>query len=388
MPSTLYAVALPWLILSHGGSAQDLGIVLSAYGIPRVVCTLAGGWLSDHIRPRLVMLIADSLRALLVASLAALALGGQPTILELCSVAVPLGALGGAFTPAAMSILPETLSADDLPAGNALNLSGIYAASLTGAALAGTVIATFRVGAGLAMDAATFVVSALSLALMRPTGKENASPRERATRAGHGTSSGEEDGGKGSVLEDQGTSRLIRTILIVAVIAGFCWGGLLEVALPALVHGPLHGSAGDYGAILAACSAGLLIGGLLAGVLGRLKHKGLLMVGNGLLMAGAITVVPVGGVSGAMIGMLVAGLANSVTNVLLVTAIQVRVPSHRLGRVMGLLVFASLGTHPLSAAITGILSSHAGPAILFPLSGLLLALVMVFAMTQRVTRKV
>src|SRR5437870_5296295 len=27
----LYAVALPWLILSNGGNAQDLGIVLTAY---------------------------------------------------------------------------------------------------------------------------------------------------------------------------------------------------------------------------------------------------------------------------------------------------------------------------------------------------------------------
>ena len=48
----LYAVALPWLILSNGGNAQDLGIVLTAYGIPRAGSMLLGGWLSDRLRPR------------------------------------------------------------------------------------------------------------------------------------------------------------------------------------------------------------------------------------------------------------------------------------------------------------------------------------------------
>src|SRR2546423_11176281 len=51
----LYVVALPWLILNNGGSAQELGIVLAAYGIPRAGSTLLGGWLSDRLRPRRLM---------------------------------------------------------------------------------------------------------------------------------------------------------------------------------------------------------------------------------------------------------------------------------------------------------------------------------------------
>src|SRR5262252_4329995 len=40
----LYAVALPWLILSNGGNAEALSVVLAAYGIPRAGSTLVGGW--------------------------------------------------------------------------------------------------------------------------------------------------------------------------------------------------------------------------------------------------------------------------------------------------------------------------------------------------------
>src|SRR5438309_3654540 len=61
-----YAVALPWLVLTNGGSAQELGIILSAYGIPRVGSVLLGGVLSDRLRPRRVMLLADAVRAVLV----------------------------------------------------------------------------------------------------------------------------------------------------------------------------------------------------------------------------------------------------------------------------------------------------------------------------------
>jgi len=54
---------------------------------------------------------------------------------------------------------------------------------------------------------------------------------------------------------------------------------------------------------------------------------------------------------------------------------------------MGLLMFGSLGTYPISVALVGMLSNQFGPAILFPFSGLLLGLVMLFGITQRVARE-
>ena len=119
----LYMVALPWLMLTTGGNAQELGIVLSAYGIPRALCMLAGGWLSDRLRPRRLMLLADVLRLLLMGILAALAFGGHPLLWQLCAIAAPLGALGGAFTPASMALVPDLVGKDDLQAGNGLMMA-------------------------------------------------------------------------------------------------------------------------------------------------------------------------------------------------------------------------------------------------------------------------
>src|SRR2546423_223695 len=160
----LYMVALPWLILTTGGSAEVLGIVLAAYGIPRAGSMLVVGWLSDRLRPRRLMLIADSARLLLVGLLAALALGGHPTVFQLCVIAVPLGVFAGAFLPASMSILPDTLGNEDLQAGNGLMMSSMQGANLVGSALAGVVVATFIAGAGLAIDAATLLPSGIGRA--------------------------------------------------------------------------------------------------------------------------------------------------------------------------------------------------------------------------------
>jgi MFS family permease len=382
----LYAVALPWLILTHGGNAQELGMVLAAYGIPRAGSILVGGWLSDRLRPRRLMLIADLVRTLLVGILAALALGGHPTLWQLCAVAVPLGAFGGAFMPASTSILPDLLSNDDLQAGNALIFSSMQGATLVGSAIAGVLVAAFTADVALAIDALTFAVSALSLALMREAYSTTHSTSGEGARHENPEAGMEEQGPPISFWRYLGASRLLQVTLLLFIVFGLCSGGLVEVALPTLVHGPMHGGASGYGLILAAWGAGALVGSLLAGTLGEQKHKGLMMLLDGMIMAASIALLPTGGVAFAVVCMLVGGVAGSLINVVLFAAIQLAIPRHLLGRVMGVLLFSSFGVYPISVALAGVLAHRFGPAILFPLGGLLIGLVMLFGMTQRALR--
>lgn len=292
MGDVLYLVALPWLVLTTGGSAQELGIVLATYGIPRALSMLLGGWLSDRLRPRRVMLVADAVRMLLVGLLAALALGGHPTLWQLCALAVPLGTFGGAFLPASQSIVPETLAPDELQAGNGLMLASRQGANLIGAAGAGVVVAAVSAAVALAIDAGTFLVSALSLALMRTThraapgtGKQAAIREQEATGV-------QDPAEQISLWQYLRASRLFQGTLLVFIVIGLVSGGLIEVALPALVHGPLHGNASGFGLILAAWGAGALGGAIGAGALGKRQHKGLIMLLAGLLMAAMIALLP------------------------------------------------------------------------------------------------
>ncbi len=383
----LYMVALPWLILTTGGNVQELGIVLSTYGIPRVLCMLAGGWLSDRLRPRRLMLIADTLRLLLMGVLAALAFGGHPLLWQLCAIAVPLGALGGAFIPASMSMVPDILGKDDLQAGNGLMMASMQGANLIGSSIAGVIVAGFTSALALALDAGTFLVSAISLALMRgtkhtiPDGSQIEASQEQPQV------STQEVGTPISFWEYLGTSRLIQITLLMFIVSSLVTGGLIEVALPALVQGPMHGSASGLGFILGGWGAGALIGSIFAGMLGKLKHKGLTILSGGLISATMFVLLPVGGVPGAVVCMVIGGIASSGFAVLFFTAVQMTIPSHLMGRIMGLLMFSSSGLYPVSTALAGVLANHFGPAILFPLSGLVLAVSLLFGMTQKALRE-
>ena len=384
----LYVVALPWLILTTGGSPQELGLVLTAYGIPLAASMLVGGWLSDYLRPRLVMLLADTVRLLLLAILAMLALLGHPTLWQFCVIAVPLGALKGVFMPASMAMVPETLSQDDLQAGNGLMMASMQGSNLVGSALAGVVVAAFTAGVALAIDAATFLVSAVSLVLMSGTKRAMPGTSKKGAHQEKTAVSTEEQGGQVSFWQYLRTSRLLQITLLLCMMTSLVAGGLIEVALPALVHGPMHGAASDFGFILAGWGAGSLVGSIFIGTLGKRQHKGLIILLGGLIVSAMIALLPVGGIPGAVICMLIGGIANSGFTVLLVTAVQMKIPSHLMGRIMGLLMFSSSGLYPISVAVAGVLSNQFGPALLFSFGGLLLALAMLFGLTQRALREI
>lgn len=408
-----YAVALPWLVLTNGGNAQELGIILGAYGIPRIGSVLLGGILSDRLRPRRVMLLADFARAILVGILAALALMGHPALWQLLLVAIPLGAFEGLFLPASFAMLPEVLEDADLQAGNALNTSSVQLANLLGSGVGGVVVGALRSGAALAFDALSFVVSALSLALIR--GKQKPAP---ATESGGASSPSAELAAEGMktvaipVSEEPvaeaaqageepehvanrevtfwqfiRASQVMQVAFVVSLFANLTFGGLAEVALPSLAHGQLAAGAGGYGAILAAFGAGAFLGGIVTGMLGNIPHRGTFALLVSMLQALAVVLIPYGGLAGAILCMAAMGLFNSMSNVIFITIIQQIIPRHLLGRIMGVLMFANFGAYPLSVAVVGVIVAHFGPAIIFPIGGIMLFLAVAFGLTRRQLRE-
>jgi len=385
-----YAVALPWLMLSSGHTPQELGIVLATYGVPRVGTLLLGGLLSDWLRPRRVMLLADIMRALLVGVLAVLVFTGRTGVLPLCAVAAPLGAFAGLFLPAYYAILPEILGADALQAGNALNTSSLQLALLIGSGLAGLVVSRLQSGPAFVVDALTFVVSALTLILMR--GEHRSA--EAVTAQKEQALAQEASGREATFAQDITFLRLIRTwrllqvAFLVIIFGNFLFNGLFEVALPTLARDQFMSGAGGYGLLLAMFGAGSLLGGLIAGSLGKIAHRGLLMLICIMTLGVLYSFVPfAGGLPGAALLIGCAGLTNGMLTVLAFTVMQQQAPPHLLGRLLGIFLFASLGLYPLSVALVGVVSSHVGPVILFPISGAMMLGAAAFGWLQRDIRK-
>jgi hypothetical protein len=385
-----YAVALPWLVLaSHGGTIL-LGTVLACYGVPRTVLIPVGGMLADKFGPRTLMLFADVLRCVLVGVLTFLAARHTASLVTLGPTAALIGGGEGLFLPASFSIMPSLLDGGRLAAGNALSSTAVQAGSLIGPAIGGALVAvTGASTAAFGIDAVSFAVSAASLALIprRAAARSMAASTAEAadSMAGPDGLAAEPPGKPQGVLAYMRQSRAMQLILVVTIAANLAYGGLGQVALPALVHA--RWGAGGYGALLACIAAGAVIGTLAAARSGGLRNPGLVAAVAYIVSGGAIGLVPfLGGEAGAAAALLILGVCNGVGGVLFYTMAQRMIPSAILGRVLSVIMLCSYGTFPLSVAVAGVLVRHVGTTPFFLVTGVFLVVAMLGGYSQRAFR--
>ena len=174
----------------------------------------------------------------------------------------------------------------------------------------------------------------------------------------------------------------------MTVAANLGSGGVDEVALPSLAHGPLHSGAVGYGWLIAAFGAGALIG-TLAAPRRRARARRPFVVGSLAFLAEAafIAVAPFLGstaaVAAAIFGL---GVMNGFGNVLTITAFQKWAPAELLGRLSGLLMLGSMGVFPISVALAALFVRHLGPASFFIFSAVTLTVAILAGLSQRAWR--
>lgn len=389
-----YAVALPWYVLADHGGALLLGGVLAAYGIPRTVLLAVGGHASDRLRPWTVMMAADSVRAAAVVALAVVAALGPADPYLLVPIAVVLGAGEGLFLPGSFAIVPSLLPDEDLQAGNALTSGGTQLATFIGPAVGGVIVALVGPSPAFALDAVSFIVSAVTLAGVRTVRRPRAASAPADART---ADNGEVDGAVQAAAIDQDRAaekptvwRLIRAervlplLFAINVAANLGSGGMSEVALPALAHGPLDAGAGGYGGLVAAFGGGALLGTVVAAQARRASRPAIVGSLAFLGEAAFMTAVPyLGSAIGAGAALVALGALNGFGNVVTITAFQRWAPAELMGRLMGLVMLSSMGIFPVSVLLGGLVVHDLGPAAFFPLAAAILAAALAVALSQR-----
>jgi len=393
-----YAVALPWYVLATHGGTLLLGTVLAAYGIPRTVLLAVGGHASDRWHPWTVMMAADAVRALAVAVLAAAVFSGPANAATLLPIAAVIGAGEGLFLPGSFSIIPSLLPDADLQAGNAVSAGGTQLAALLGPAIGGGMVAVTGPAGAFAVDAASFVISAATLAGVR-AGKRRApdSDRASASRPDQTRTCPSQPGAGEPAAGHQRppalrhlirSERVLQIILVITLAANLGSGGLGEVALPALARGPFHAGAAGYGGLIAAIGAGALLGALAAGQTARLRRPAVAASLAFLAEAAFMAVVPyLGSAVAAGAALAVFGGLNGFGLVLVITTIQRWAPAEMLGRLIGLVLLASFATFPVSVVLAGIVVHDFGAAPFFPAAAVILAAAVLAGLTQQTWRR-
>ena len=371
-------VALPWLVLKLTGSPAALGIVLAVMAVPRAIFMLVGGAVVDRMSPRRVLLGARAVNAACIVILAALVLSGAIQMWMVYLLALGIG-LSTAFAyPAGSAIMPQLVQPQQLRSANAAFMGMRQLSMVVGPVLAGFVIAlgahhppsaqslpdAHGLGLAFSIDAASFVFSLVSLAMVRIHGDFH--PPQ--TNAGVFASIA---AGVRYVWADVP----LRAFVIYASFVSVFVGGPIQVGLPVLADTRLNLGAASLGILMTAQGVGMFAGSFLSGLGARLMrgHLGVMVLCfdsvMGLALAALIFVHTT--YAGALL-LLCTGVLGGIVQIAIFTWIQQRVSQQMMGRTMSILMFTFMGLGPLSAAIAGALLKVISLTALFGIAGLTL----------------
>jgi MFS family permease len=342
---SLIAVALAFAVLELTNSAAKLGLVLAVFFVFRVGLMLVGGVWADRLPRRSVMIGCDWIRAVAQASAAFALITDTAELWMLLLLAAVMGASSAFFGPASTGLVPETVSPARLQQANALIGISKSTTNIFGPVLSGVLVATFGPGWVFAIDASSFVVSAVFVTSMRLPATRVA-PRQRFV----------EDlavGWKEVVSRSWLWISFASFALQNGAVASFFVLG------PAIARDEL-GGATDWGLILAGGAAGGLLGSVLAlRVRPRRPLRWVFLVVTPASLQLVFLVPPLGVVAvAAAAGAAMAGIALS--NVVWHTTLQGHVPAHVLSRVSSYDWMVSLVFMPVGFALSGPIAEAVG----------------------------
>jgi predicted MFS family arabinose efflux permease len=353
-------VAVPFAVLSIGGTAADVGYVAAAGMAPVIVFLLLGGVVADRLPRQQVVTGANVLQALAQAGSATLLLAGHAHVWELMALTAVHGIGQGFYFPASAGLLPQTVPEQHRAQANALDRIGRNTALITGSALGGVLVAAAGPGWGLAVDAASYAIAALLRIGMRiPAG-----PRGEPSRMLHELREG---------WREFASRRWLWAIVLAFSLLVAVWDGGVDVLGPVVAHDQL-GGAHSWGIILAAQSAGAVLGGL--GMI-RFRPRRMLLIGSlataptsALLFTLAVPLaVPVIAVAA-----FAAGACIEVFEVNWASAMQQEIPPAALSRVSSYDALGSWGLSPVGAVLAGPLALALGTSTVLAAGGVLIIL--------------
>jgi MFS family permease len=370
-----YMVALPWLILQLTGSGVVMGGIMMMGAVPRSVLMLLGGAVTDRISPRKVMMTTASCRTILVATLAALVFLHHQQLWQLYLLAFFFGVADAFAAPAAQAFLPSIVAREQLPAANSVSQATGQITTLVVPAPAGMFVAALGTAWAFFIDAVSFLFILAALwKLPDPPRADPAASRKNMIR---------------SILDGLlyvKNDIPLRSFMLVIAVLNFCLSGPFSVGI-AFLSKRQFGSPTAYGLLMSSLAAGSLAGLLLAGVW-KLRKRGRLLLAVSVVIA----------LCTASIGLLhqlwslalvlfFMCAAAAYLNVQLLSWFQQRVERAMLGRVMSVLMFASVGLIPFSIAAAGIVIQWSLSGM-FAVSGTLVLLVTAAAAMQRTVREI
>jgi MFS family permease len=271
--------AVPLLVFQLTHSAFSLGIATAATFLPYLLFGLPLGAWMDRVDRKRAMIALDATNALVILSIPLVAELWHLSVWWIYGVTFVQSTVFIAFSAGEFAAIPSLVSTDDLVTANGRIQATYSAAQVVGPLLAGALIAFLPLVWVLAMDAGSFAVSALSLALIRRSFNVATEEPKEATTILHDVREG---------LRYVLSHPVLRNISAMMALINFV-GASTFAQLVLFATERLDASKFQIGLLFAAGSGGVVITGLLAGRL-RKRFSFTALAMTSLMLMGACTI--------------------------------------------------------------------------------------------------
>jgi len=373
-------LALPWLVLQLTQSPFQLGIVGALEFVPFLLFGLIVGVYADRWDRRRILLVADLVRFLVLASVPLAAFLNVLTLVQLYLVAFITGTARVWFEVAHYSLIPALVSpARVVEANSSLEVTeGV--SSLVGPSLGGLLIKVFGAANALLADALSFFLAAAAWFSLGPR------PSEAMAEVGWRAQlvAGLRWVIHQRVILENTLSAVVLNIGFTAITTVFVFYAQHELRLDAARTGLVLGLAG----------LGPIGFAALAPRLRRRFHLGQLLLGELLITGPLLALLDVAPLLPAVPALLLAsvslGLAfgsGILSRIVVRSYVQAMVPPPLLARVNASVRVVAWGSVPIGALLGGTLTQLIGVRWVIALaSGLSLLLFVVFALVSETKR--
>jgi MFS family permease len=350
--------ALPLVAASFTRNPVLISGLVSFAFLPWLLFALPSGALVDRVDRRVAMALANLVRALSMAMLAALVLTHVANVAVLYAVAFALGIAETVYDSAVRAILPQVVDTDRLDTANGLlTVEETLGQTFLGAPL-GSLLFAAAAAAPFLINAAGFAVAATLLLSLRGSYRPARSEAPTSLRS---------DIAEG--VRWLSRHELLRGLTLVSAATAFT-NSMPTGVLVLYVLEVLRLPAGDFGVLLVAAGLGAVLGGVTTPPLSKRFGRGVLLTVGAVVSAVGMALMGLtrnGFVAASLFGVSAAGVM--VWNVLTMSLRQSLIPQQLFGRVQGAYRTLVWGAIPAGSLAGGVLAGGFGLRTVFVVAG-------------------
>ena len=378
MAMNMQMITRGWLVLRlENDSPLALVLVMVSFAAPMTIVSLLGGALADRFPKKNLVIVSQSVNAILTFVLAMLDASGAIWFGAVLIIGVINGSMMAINMPSRQALISDIVPENKLMNAVALNNSAMNLTRIIGPAIAGFLIIFIDTSGVFYLISIIYVFAVLSLFMVRT----NTVQARAGAKKGVGKDIFE---GLRYVWGEVN----LRGLILMAFIPSL-FGFTLFALLPVWAREALNVNSSDLGILMTMMGVGALIGTLgLAGVR-KFSRRGMLLLGCGVVWG--IALVALANSMNFLVAMpflLLIGLISSVYMSLNMTLTQLIAAPEMRGRVMSIMMM-TFGLMPIGALPFGTIAEYIGTANSLTISGALLSLlILAFAFAYPAFRRI